>query len=419
MERTVKHQKVMVILGTRPEAVKVAPVIQELDRFRDELDQCVVTTAQHRSMLDQVLEIFQITPAHDLNIMQPVQSLAEISVRALIGLDRVMQIERPDLVLVQGDTTTAFIGGLCAFYRQIPVGHIEAGLRTRDRYDPYPEEINRHLLGVLADLCFAPTQTAREALRAEGVPDNQILVTGNTVIDALLIAANRPHSFTLPSLRALDLTSPNRTLLVTTHRRENLGAPMAAVCQALRDLLKARPALQLVFPVHLNPQVRETVYASLGNVDRAHLIEPLDYLDFVHLMKRVDLIITDSGGIQEEAPALGIPVLVARATTERPEAIEAGTARLVGTTRAEIARSVAELLDEPDAYRAMKRSINPFGDGSAARRIVHGIRHRFGLVADGPEPFHVRPAHPSASLAATDPTNQSNLASMVSGGARS
>lgn len=381
-----KHPKIMTIFGTRPEAIKMAPIVLELGRHSD-VSTCVVVTAQHRLMLDQVLNVFQIKPDYDLDIMQPGQSLTDVTVHALLGLECVINREKPDLVLVQGDTTTAFVGGLAAFYHQISVGHVEAGLRTRDKYNPYPEEINRQFLGVLADLCFAPTDIARQALLAEGVADERILVTGNTVIDALLMAIDQDHQFTVPILRQISFGLPRRTLLVTAHRRESHGAPLEDICHALRDLLLARDDLQLIFPVHPNPKVHETADSILGGLDRAWLIDPLGYLDFVHLMRCADIIVTDSGGIQEEGPALGKPVLVIRATTERPEAIEAGTARLVGTERHRIVSAVSQLLDNPADYAQMRQVANPYGDGHAAERIVASIRHFFGLLPVGPVPF--------------------------------
>lgn len=381
-----KQPRVMVIFGTRPEAIKMAPVVRELHRHPD-VSTCVVVTAQHRSMLDQVLDVFCIKPDHDLDIMQPGQSLTKVTVHALQSLEDVLSHDKPELVLVQGDTTTAFVGGLAAFYHQVPVGHIEAGLRTWNKYDPYPEEINRHFLDVLADRCFAPTETARQALLAEGIPSARILVTGNTVIDALLIAVAQEHGFTVPALRQIDFKLPRRTLLATAHRRESHGAILEGICHALRDLLLTREALQLIFPVHLNPNVHGTVYSILGDIDRALLVDPLSYLDFVHLMRRADVIITDSGGIQEEAPALGKPVLVIRATTERPEAITAGTARLVGTDRNNIVTAVSQLLDNPADYERMQNAINPYGDGHAAQRIVASVRHFFGLLPACPAPF--------------------------------
>lgn len=379
--------KVMIVFGTRPEAIKVAPVIHQLRHCRHELQTCTVVTAQHRGMLDQVLNIFQIEPAYDLDIMVPGQSLTEITVRALAGLEQTLQRENPDLVLVQGDTTTAFAGGLAAFYRQIPIGHIEAGLRTRDNYSPYPEEINRRFLDALASLCFAPTLTAKEALLAEQIAESRILVTGNTVIDALQTTAAQAHRFRLPALEQIDFTPPHKTVLVTAHRRESLGATLRNVCFALRDLLMAREDLQLVFPVHPNPEVRETVRSALGDLKQALLIEPLDYHDFVHLMKRVDIVVTDSGGVQEEAPALGKPVLVIRSTTERPEAIKAGTARLVGTSQKDLFAAVSRLLDDTHEYARMQHAVNPYGDGRAAERIVDSIRHFFGLSEAPPLPF--------------------------------
>ena len=381
------RRKVMVIFGTRPEAIKMAPIIAQLRQYKGEIDTCVVVTGQHREMLDQVLETFHIQPDCDLDIMLPGQSLTDVTVRSLASLERVMASEKPDLVLVQGDTTTAFAGGLAAFYQRIPVGHIEAGLRTGDKYNPYPEEINRRLIDALADLCLAPTATSQKALLAEGVPPSRILVTGNTVIDALLEVAAREHEFTVPTLRSLHFGPPLRTILVTAHRRESHGAPMHAICNALADLLMSRDDLQIVFPVHLNPRVRETAWSILGGVERAVLLEPLDYLDIVHLIKRADLIITDSGGIQEEAPALGKPVLVIRETTERPEGVAAGTARLVGTDRQNIVAAAKRLLDDPVEYARMAHAANPYGDGRAAERTGMAIRHFLGLSADRPAPF--------------------------------
>lgn len=379
--------KVAVIFGTRPEAIKMAPIVRELHRHRDTMSTCVIVTAQHRSMLDQVLDAFQITPQHDLNLMQPGQSLSQITVAALLGLETILQAEKPDLVLVQGDTTTAFVGGLAAFYHRIPVGHVEAGLRTRDKYNPYPEEINRHFLDVLADLCLVPTLTAKRALLREGVPDARIFITGNTVIDALLLTAARTHHFRSPELKRVNFNAAPWTILVTAHRRENFGAPLHAICHALRDLLVERPDTQVIFPVHLNPEVQQTVHSILGSVQRAHLIDPLDYLDFVHVMKQADLVVTDSGGVQEEAPALGKPVLVIRTKTERPEAVEAGVSRLVGTTRQGILEGVCRLLDHPGEYLRMQQAVNPYGDGQAAPRTVAAVRHFLGLTNDYPQPF--------------------------------
>lgn len=381
------RRKVMVVIGTRPEAIKMAPVVRELQRFQNEIECYLVATGQHRQMLDQVLDAFDLRPDADLGIMGHDQSLVDVTVRALTGLESTLQRETPDLVLVQGDTTTALMGGLAAFYQHVPVGHVEAGLRTGDKYNPYPEEINRRFLDILADLNFAPTSQAKKAMLNEGIPGARILVTGNTVVDALLTTASRPHVFAEPVLSRLQFGPQRRTVLVTSHRRENLGEPMRDICSALRDLLSKYQDLQVVFPVHLNPKVRAVVWEVLGNIDRAWLIDPLNYLDLVELMKRVDLVVTDSGGIQEEAPALGKPVLVVRSTTERPEGVQAGTARLVGTAREDIVDAVSRLLDDPRAYAAMQKAVNPYGDGRAAERIVGAVRHFLGLAATLPQPF--------------------------------
>jgi UDP-N-acetylglucosamine 2-epimerase (non-hydrolysing) len=392
----------MLIFGTRPEAIKMAPVVARLGQLQDQLEACVVATAQHRSMLDQVLRAFSIEVDYDLGIMQPDQSLADITNRALSGIDSVLQREKPHMVLVQGDTTTAFAGGLAAFYRQIPVGHIEAGLRTGDKYNPFPEEMNRCLLDVLADICFAHTGTAKGALLSEGIPDDRIFVSGNTVIDALQMAVTQHHKFSSDVLQQIPFRSCGTTVLVTAHRRESLGRPLAEICLALKDVLTERPDLQVIFPVHLNPKVRETVWSILGGVERAWLLNPLDYLDFVHLMKVCDLLVTDSGGIQEEGPALGKPVLVVRETTERPEAVAAGTARLIGTRRQDIVSAVRNLLDNPGEYARMAHAVNPFGDGQSAGRIVDWIRHFFGLTAEQPFPF--ASGLPLSSIAIPTPT---------------
>jgi UDP-N-acetylglucosamine 2-epimerase (non-hydrolysing) len=382
-----KTFKILTIFGTRPEAIKVGPVLHELQNYREEIETCVVVTGQHRSMLDQILNIFRIEPNYDLNIMKHRQSLSGITVRALQGLEPILESEKPDLVLVQGDTTTAFVGALTAYYHKIPVGHIEAGLRTRDKYNPYPEEINRHFIDVLADLCFAPTCTAKEALLAEDVSSDKIFITGNTVIDALLATVRESYEFKSLELRQVDFSS--KTLLVTAHRRENHGAPLTEICLALRELLTVRKDLQLIFPVHLNPQVRGKVLPMLAGMDRVCLTDPLDYPDFVNLMARVCMILTDSGGIQEEAPTLGKPVLVMRSTTERPEAVAAGTARLVGTARQDIVDAVSQLLDNPEEYQRMAHAVNPYGDGHAAGRTVHALRFYFGLTAEPPAAFQM------------------------------
>lgn len=358
-------KRVLTIFGTRPEAVKLAPVILELGKHPDRFESLVCVTAQHREMLDQVLDWFQISPQSDLNLMQPDQGLAEFASRALVAVSRLLMEVRPDLVIVQGDTTTVMAAALSAFYQRIPVAHVEAGLRTRDRYNPFPEEINRRLAGTLTTWHFAPTARAADALRAEQVPEENIFVTGNTVVDALLMTVRRPVDLKL-DFRLED----RRLLLVTAHRRENFGAPFESLCLALRDIAERNSEVEIVYPVHLNPNVRGPVNRILAQHPRIHLLEPLRYEQFVHLMAKADLILTDSGGIQEEAPVLGKPTLVMRETTERPEALEAGTARLVGTERGRIVAETERLLHDEKEYRAMAQAGSPFGDGHAAERIA-------------------------------------------------
>ena len=361
--------KVFSILGTRPEVIKMAPVIHELARHPDRIKSVVVSTAQHREMLDQTLKVFGISPDVDLNIMRPNQSLGQITCATLEGVERILQQTEPDVLLVQGDTTTVFAASLAAFYAKIPVGHIEAGLRSYDRLNPYPEEINRRLADVLADYYFAPTARARENLLKEGIPAEKIFVTGNTVVDALQYAQLvpfEPHGREVKQV----LATTGRLLLVTAHRRENWDEPLANICDAFLDLIREFPDLQIVYPVHLNPKVRHTVLSKLKDTDRVHLIEPVDYLTLIHLMKRAHLILTDSGGIQEEAPTFGKPVLVMRKVTERPEACDAGLAIIVGTDRARIVAEARRLLTDEVAYRRMSTATNPFGDGHAAERIV-------------------------------------------------
>ena len=381
-----KRLKVMTIFGTRPEAIKMAPVVLELQKYPDQIQPIVTVTAQHREMLDQVLQLFRIQPDYDLDIMSPSQTLFDITSRALTGLNQVLAQARPDLVLVHGDTTTTFVGALAAFYHQIPVGHVEAGLRTGDKYSPYPEEMNRKLAGVLTDLHFAPTATARQNLLQENVETGSVFVTGNTVIDALLATVKPEFRFADELLTSLDFAG-RRVILVTTHRRENLGEPMRHVYQALKRIVTEFPDVEVIFPVHRNPKVREVVESVLGHLPRVHLTDPLDYEPFVNLMARSTLILTDSGGIQEEAPSLGKPVLVLRDTTERPEAIEAGTVRLIGTAEETVYAETKALLSNPAQYRAMSEATNPYGDGKASRRIVQTILWRQGMNATPPEPF--------------------------------
>ncbi len=378
----------MAVVGTRPDAIKMAPVVRALRAFPGEF-RCVVTaTAQHRQMLDQVLALFGIVPDHDLDIMTEGQSLADITVRTLAGLEGILPVGPPDLVVVQGDAAPSFIGALAAFYRKIPVAHVEAGLRTADKYQPFPEEMYRRMTSVLADLHFAPTAAARANLEREGVPPERITVTGNTVIDALLDVAGRDAPPGDPRLRAA-LAHAGRRVLLTSHRRENWGAPQRRIFLAIRDLLERFPDLVLIFPVHPNPVVAELAHEILGTHPRAHLFGPFDYATHVGCMKAVTLILTDSGGIQEEAPALGRPVLVLRETTERPEGVQAGTARLVGTDRAAIVEAASLLLTDAGVYGRMSRARNPYGDGHAAERIVGVIRHYFGFTANLPDAFSV------------------------------
>ena len=370
--------KVMTVFGTRPEAIKMCPLVLELRKHPEEIEPLVAVTAQHREMLDQVLHLFGITPDYDLNIMSAGQTLYDVTEKALRGLQKVLEEAKPDLVLVHGDTTTTFAGALAAFYAQIPVGHVEAGLRTGNKYSPFPEEMNRKLTGALADYHFAPTATSKANLLRENVPEAQITVTGNTVIDALKTTVKPGYRFGDDALHEV-LDSGKRLILMTTHRRENLGEPMRHVYKALCEVLRTHSDVEAIFPVHKNPKVRQIVNEELGHLPQVHLIEPLDYEPFANLMARVDIVLTDSGGIQEEAPALGKPVLVLRDTTERPEAVTAGTVKLIGTVYADVLRETNLLLDNPEHYRAMAEAVNPYGDGEACARIVGCILNEFGI----------------------------------------
>ena len=376
--------KVLTIFGTRPEAIKLAPVIKELERHSESISR-VCVTAQHREMLDQVLELFEIKPDWDLDLMRKDQSLFDITARGLQGLQDVFKEEQPDIVLVQGDTTTAFVASLAAYYLRVKIGHVEAGRRTEDKYNPFPEEMNRRLADVLSDLYFAPTQRAEQNLLREGISAERVFITGNTVIDALfLVLRQEPRSKSQLVFSDFGLsTDDSRLILVTGHRRESFGEGFEKICQGLKLIAERNPDVQIVYPVHMNPNVKEPVYRILGGVENVHLIEPLDYAQFVFLMKRAYLILTDSGGIQEEAPSLGKPVLVMRGKTERPEAIEAGTARLVGTDSNRIFRETQRLLDNADEYDKMARAVNPFGDGKAAERIVQVLLRSKGAEVQG------------------------------------
>ena len=363
----------------------MAPLIRELQSAGG-IESVLCLTAQHREMLDQVLSLFKLEPHYDLNIMQANQSLTHITTRALEGLARVMQKEKPDIVLVQGDTTTTLAGALAAFYQKIPLGHVEAGLRTGERYAPYPEEVNRRLNSILAELHFAPTSLAKENLLREGISPESVFLTGNTVIDALQTTIQPDFTFSDPKLQKLDF-SRFKILLAEAHRRENLGAPMQSIALALRDLLEIFPDTYLVFPVHKNPEVRRTISHVLEDHPRALLLEPLDPFSFHNLMARSHLILTDSGGVQEEAPSLGRPVLVLRRVTERPEGVDSGTALLAGTERENIVALASRLLGSPAAYEAMAGVANPYGDGHASSRIRQAIQYYFGLRPSPPEPF--------------------------------
>ncbi|MBQ3410819.1 MAG: UDP-N-acetylglucosamine 2-epimerase (non-hydrolyzing) [Bacillus sp. (in: Bacteria)] len=364
--------KVMTIFGTRPEAIKMAPLVLELQKHPEKIESIVTVTAQHRQMLDQVLSIFGITPDFDLNIMKDRQTLIDITTRGLEGLDKVMKEAKPDIVLVHGDTTTTFIASLAAFYNQIPVGHVEAGLRTWDKYSPYPEEMNRQLTGVMADLHFSPTAKSATNLQKENKDESRIFITGNTAIDALKTTVKETYSHPV-----LEKLGSDRLVLMTAHRRENLGEPMRNMFRAIKRLVDKHEDVQVVYPVHMNPVVRETANDILGDHGRIHLIEPLDVIDFHNVAARSYLMLTDSGGVQEEAPSLGVPVLVLRDTTERPEGIEAGTLKLAGTDEETIFSLADELLSDKEAHDKMAKASNPYGDGRASERIVEAILQHF------------------------------------------
>ncbi|MEN0589581.1 non-hydrolyzing UDP-N-acetylglucosamine 2-epimerase [Kurthia gibsonii] len=363
-----KKWKVMTVFGTRPEAIKMAPLVKALQQNTEQIDTVVTVTAQHREMLDQVLETFKIVPDYDLNIMKERQTLLDVATRGLEGLDQIMKEAKPDVVLVHGDTATTFVASLAAFYNQVAIGHVEAGLRTWNKYSPYPEEMNRQLTGVLADIHFAPTEQAKENLLKENKEPNSIIVTGNTAIDAL--ATTVADDYTHPVLESI---GDNRMVLLTAHRRENLGEPMENMFRAIYRILEEHPDVQVVYPMHLNPAVRDTARAILGSHERVHLIEPLEVFDFHNFASHSYMILTDSGGIQEEAPSLGKPVLVLRDTTERPEGIEAGTLKLAGVEEETIYDLTKELLTDSALYNQMAQASNPYGDGHASERIVEAL----------------------------------------------
>lgn len=376
--------KVMTVFGTRPEAIKMAPLAIELKNY-DDIESVVCVTAQHREMLDQVLEIFDITPQYDLDIMKTRQTLIGITTRVLEGLDDVIKKEQPDIVLVHGDTSTSFVAALAAFYNQVTVGHVEAGLRTYDKYSPFPEEMNRQLTGRIADLHFSPTLQNRENLLKESISDENIYITGNTVIDALKTTVKDDYKFKEDALNCVDFEN-KRVIIVTAHRRENLGKPLENICNALKTIVEEYKDVELVYPVHLNPAVREVAFGILGDMDRVHLIDPLDVEDLHNAMAKSFMVMTDSGGIQEEAPALAKPVLVLRRETERPEAVAAGTVKIAGVDKDVIISLAKELLDDEESYNKMAHAANPYGDGEASRRIAEAIRYHFGK-AQKPDEF--------------------------------
>lgn len=371
--------KVLTVFGTRPEAIKMAPLVKQLQE-EEGIESILCVTAQHRQMLDQVLDLFQLVPDYDLDIMKANQTISQITSNVIMGLDDVFNKEKPDIVLVHGDTTTTFATALAAFYHQVKIGHVEAGLRTYDKYSPYPEEINRILTGHLADLHFAPTERNRQNLLKEGVSDEDIFITGNTVIDALLQVENKPYEFETEELKSIDFNN-KRVITVTCHRRENLGENMVHIFSAIRDLAKEFEDVEIIYPVHLNPKVRDIASEILGDSTRVHLIEPLQYQPFVNLMSKSYFIITDSGGMQEEAPSLGKPVLVVRRETERPEAVEAGTVKLAGVCQDTIYQMAKELLTSEKAYSKMANAVNPYGDGHTCERIVK-ILKAYGRKTD-------------------------------------
>lgn len=368
--------KVMTIFGTRPEAIKMAPLVKELEAHQSEIESIVCVTAQHRQMLDQVLDIFDITPDYDLNIMKERQTLVEIVTRSLTGLDEVMKNANPDIVLVHGDTSTTFVGSLAAFYNHIAVGHVEAGLRTYNKYFPYPEEVNRRITGVIADMHFAPTKRNEQNLLSERVNPSDIYITGNTVIDALKTTVRSDYEFKTDMLRNMDWDN-KKVIVMTAHRRENLGEPLRCICNAVRDIVEKYDDVEVVYPVHLNPAVRETVFEILGGNDRIKLIDPVNADELHNAINRGYLVLTDSGGLQEEAPSLGKPVLVLRNETERPEAVEAGTVKIAGVDRDDIFNMTEKLLIDEEAYNKMAKAVNPYGDGFASKRIVDAVIERF------------------------------------------
>ncbi|MEC9490851.1 MAG: UDP-N-acetylglucosamine 2-epimerase (non-hydrolyzing) [Halanaerobiales bacterium] len=381
------QKKIMAVFGTRPEAIKMAPLLKALQK-NENYQLLITVTAQHREMLDQVMDLFQLKADYDLDIMQDRQTLSGLSARIITKLDEILAAEKPELLLVHGDTSSTFIGALTSFYHQIEIAHVEAGLRTHNKYSPFPEEMNRQLTGVLADLNFAPTKRAKENLLLENTAAEKIFVTGNTVIDALLSVVDQNYKFENELLKNLDFEN-KKVILLTAHRRENLGEPMENIFRAVQQLTEQMNDLEVIFPVHLNPVIRELSKKMLAGNQQIHLIEPLDYLPFANLMARSDLVLTDSGGIQEEAPSLGKPVLVLRDTTERPEAVEAGTVLKVGTNTEAIFKESLELLTDAEEYQRRAAAVNPYGDGKAVERIIKTMNYYFGISKERPHDFEV------------------------------
>lgn len=378
-----KKIKVMTVFGTRPEAIKMAPLVLELQKQSQRFEAITTVSAQHREMLDQVLDIFHIKPDYDLNIMHARQTLTDITSNVLINLDKILKEAKPDIVLVHGDTTTTFAASVAAFYNQIPIGHVEAGLRTWEKYSPYPEEMNRQMTDAMTDLYFAPTNQSKANLLKENHKEDNIFITGNTAIDALKQTVDKGYHHDI-----LDKVSPdNKLILLTMHRRENQGEPMRRVFKVIREVVESREDVEVIYPVHLSPAVQETAKEILGNTERIHLISPLDVVDFHNLAARSYFIMTDSGGVQEEAPSLGKPVLVLRDTTERPEGVEAGTLKLVGTESEKVKEEMEELLDNDAEYRRMAQAKNPYGDGKASERILDAITYYFGVTDKKPIEF--------------------------------
>lgn len=381
--------KIAIIFGTRPETIKMFPIISEIKKYPHLLNCRIIISGQHREMLDQMLEIFQITPDYDLNIMEQGQSLSSITKNSLLGIEKILKKERPSMVLVQGDTTTTFTGALAAFYQKIKIGHIEAGLRTNNKYYPFPEEINRHLTSVLVDLHFAPTKQSSKNLLSEGVKREDVFISGNTVIDSLFLMIKEKYIFREPLLKNKKIFEKN-IILVTMHRRENWGEPLRKTCRAINKIIGEYPDVSVIFPLHKNPEIRKNVKEILQNKKDILLLDTLDYDDMINLMSKSYIILTDSGGIQEEGPSLGKPVLVLRDETERPEAVEAGVVKMIGTNEEKVYREVVILLDSKDKYREMSKNINPYGDGRASERIVKKILYNFNLINQSPDEFKAK-----------------------------